>query len=579
MLKLRANHKQIKDYYLALDMYSKHGMTHETAIRNAFQALLIYSCKQMKLDFIEEFPYIRLNKHKARIDGAFIDKFTVPQGYWEAKDSQDDLAKEVVKKFELGYPKDNIIFQSPERAIIYQGATLVFDEDISSPQRLVDALKVLFHYKTDTQHDWEKAVEEFKQRIPEFAEQVIMLIEEERINNAPFNSSLKNFIDLCKTSINPNISNAAIDEMLVQHLLTERIFRKVFENPDFVNRNIIAYEIDKVISALTSRKFNRNEFLRPLDRFYTVLEKRAAAIDDYSVKQTFLNTVYEKFFQGFAVKVADTHGIVYTPQPIVDFMVNSVEEVLKREFNRSLSSQNVHILDPFTGTGNFIVNIMRKINKTDLKHKYLNELHCNEIMLMPYYVASMNIEHQFYELTGEYLPFPGICLVDTFQLAEEIDQPLFSEENTARVEKQKNTPIFVYIGNPPYNAGQANENDNNKNRKYPVIDKRVSDTFVKESKATLNNQLYDPYVKAYLFAMDKMKRLDEGIIAFITNHSFIDGIAFDGMRKHLEESFDKVYIVDLGGNVRKSNNKKISNVFDIMVGVSINILVKKRKNE
>jgi hypothetical protein len=170
MLNLKPNHKQVKDYYNALDIYAKHGIAHETAIKNAFQSLLVYCCKQMQLDFIEEYPYIRLQKHKARIDGAFLDKFTVPQGYWEAKDSQDDLAKEVVKKFELGYPKDNIIFQSPERAIIYQGATLVLDEDITSPQKLVSVLLELFHYKTDTQFDWEKAVEEFKQRIPESAE-------------------------------------------------------------------------------------------------------------------------------------------------------------------------------------------------------------------------------------------------------------------------------------------------------------------------------------------------------------------------------------------------------------------------
>lgn len=579
MLNLKPNHKQVKDYYNALDIYARHGIAHETAIKNAFQSLLVYCCKQMQLDFIEEYPYIRLQKHKARIDGAFLDKFTVPQGYWEAKDSQDDLAKEIVKKFELGYPKDNIIFQSPERAIIYQGATLVLDEDITSPQKLVSVLMELFHYKTDTQFDWEKAVEEFKQRIPESAELIIKLIEEERKSNTAFINSLNSFVDLCKASINPNISLTAIEEMLVQHLLTERIFRKVFENPDFVNRNIIASEIDKVITALTSRKFNRNDFLKPLDRFYNVLEKRAATIEDYSVKQTFLNTVYEKFFQGFAVKVADTHGIVYTPQPIVDFMVNSVEEILKREFNRSLSSPNVHILDPFTGTGNFITNMIRKINKTDLKHKYLNELHCNEIMLMPYYVASMNIEHQFYEITGEYLPFPGICLVDTFQLAEESQPVLFSEENTSRVEKQKNTPIFVYIGNPPYNAGQANENDNNKNRKYPIIDKRVSDTFAKDSKATLLRKLQDPYVKAFRFAIDKVQQTGEGIIAFISNNSFIEDASFDGMRKHLAENFDKIFIYNLKGNVRQ--NPKISgtthNVFGIQVGVSINILVKKGK--
>lgn len=580
MLNIKPTHKPILEYYKALDMFAKHGISHETAIKNAFQSVLTHCCKQMNLDFIEEYPYIRLQRHKARIDGAFLDKFTVPQGYWEAKDSNDDLAKEVVKKFEIGYPRDNIIFQSPERAIIYQGSTFVLDEDITKPERLVSVLKELFHYKTDTQMDWEKAVEEFKQRIPESAELILNLIEEERKANRAFISSFDSFVQICKSSINPNISITSIEEMLVQHLLTERIFRKVFENPDFVNRNIIANEIDKVISALTSRKFNRNDFLRPLDRFYSVLEKRAQTIEDYSVKQTFLNTVYEKVFQGFAVKQADTHGIVYTPQPIVNFMVESVDEILKREFGRSLSAPNIHILDPFTGTGNFIVRIMRQINKTDLKHKYLNELHCNEIMLMPYYVASMNIEHEFYELTGEYIPFPGICLVDTFQIVEGAQMSLFSEENTQRVEQLKQTPIFVYIGNPPYNAGQANENDNNKNRKYPILDKRVSDTFGKDSKATLQRKLQDPYVKAFRMAIDKVIENGEGIVAYVTNNSYLEDTSFDGMRKHLEQTFDRIYVYNLRGNVRQ--NPKIAgtthNVFGIQVGVSIVFLIKGGKD-
>ncbi len=221
--------------------------------------------------------------------------------------------------------------------------------------------------------------------------------------------------------------------MLVQHLLTERIFRKVFHNSDFTDRNIIAHEIERVIHSLTSRKFSKEEFLKPLDRFYVALERRAETLYDYAQQQTFLNTVYEKFFQGFAVKQADTHGIVYTPQPIVDFMVRSVEEILMKEFGKSLSDEGVHIIDPFVGTGNFITRIMREIKKTSLPQKYAHELHCNEVMLLPYYVASMNIEHEYYERTKEYKPFEGICLVDTFELAEDKQLSLmFTEENTER---------------------------------------------------------------------------------------------------------------------------------------------------
>ena len=213
-------------------------------------------------------------------------------------------------------------------------------------------------------------------------------------------AAFRGFHEKCRQSLNPNLSEAAVEEMLIQHLLTERIFRTVFDNPDFTRRNVIASEIENVIDALTSQSFSRDSFLQRLDRFYVAIERNAVTITDFSRKQAFLNTVYEQFFQGFSVKVADTHGIVYTPQPIVDFMVKSVEHILHTEFKRSLSDSGVHIIDPFVGTGNFIVRIMREISGFALADKYRSELHCNEVMLLPYYIASMNIEHQFFEMTG-----------------------------------------------------------------------------------------------------------------------------------------------------------------------------------
>jgi predicted helicase len=221
---------------------------------------------------------------------------------------------------------------------------------------------------------------------------------------------------------------------------------------------------------------------------------------------------------------------------------------------------------------------MQEIRKTALPYKYENELHCNEVMLLPYYIASMNIEHEYLELTGNYKPFEGICLVDTFELAEEQQLSLFTPENTSRVERQRQSPIFVIIGNPPYNAGQVNENDNNKNRKYKIMDQRVSKTYARDSKATNKNALSDPYVKALRWASDSLG--EEGIIALVTNNSFLDQVAFDGVRKHLGEGFDSIYVLDLGGNVRR--NPKISgnthNVFGIQVGVSINLFVRKKRD-
>ena len=239
----------------------------------------------------------------------------------------------------------------------------------------------------------------------------------------------------------------------------------------------------------------------------------------------------------------------------------------------------MNIIDPFVGTGNFIVRVMQALDPISLERKYTAnppELQCNEVMLLPYYIASLNIEQQFYTATNRYAPYEGICLVDTFEMAEERQIQMFTPANTARVEKQKQTPMFVVVGNPPYNAGQVNENDNNKNRPYETMDKLIKDTYAKDSKATLRNKLYDPYVKAIRWALDRIG--EEGVVAFVTNNSFLDGVAFDGMRKHLAADCDAIYILDLGGNARKGLKVADANVFGIRVGVSINLFVKNREN-
>ena len=468
------------------------------------------------------------------------------------------------------------------RALLYQNGHLRLDVDLTDPKNLIDLLNTFFTYREENIVDWYAAVDEFKEKVPVLGRGVASLIQSEMQDNARFRAAFERFHAQCKDSIDPNLAEAQVEEMLIQHLLTERIFATIFENRDFTRRNIIASEIENVIDVLTERTLNRSEFLRPLNPFYIAIEKTAATITDFSQKQSFLNTVYEQFFQGFSVKVADTHGIVYTPQPIVDFMVKSVEHVLKTEFGRSLSDMGVHIIDPFVGTGNFIVRLMQEIQGRRLPQKYREELHCNEVMLLPYYIASLNIEHAYFERTGSYEPFPHICFVDTFDTVDLMDAPyqtgqfsFFTPENTVRVEEQRETPMFVVIGNPPYNASQDNENDNNKNRRHIAVDTRVRNTFAADSNAQLKNKLYDPYLKAFRWAMDKLA--DEGIVAFVTNNSFIDAQMFDSMRKHLSEEFDMLYILDLGGNVRKGQPGD-SNVFGIQVGVSINILVKSKHN-
>ena len=577
-LNLKPAHKAVRAYFEELNAVAHLDFYDEGAVSPAFAELLRHCGRQTRLTLVEQFPLAKGGRN-LRVDGALVDTFKIPHGYWEAKDTKDDLEKEIQKKFEAGYPRDNILFQAPHRAIIYQAGREIFHEDISRPEQLVAALKTFFDYQPPHFEEWQTAVNEFKDKLPEHADALLGLIRREYRTNPRFIQAFDDFAALCRQALNPNLADAAVEEMIIQHILTERIFRKIFDNPDFVRRNIIAHEIDKVIQALTSKSFSSEEFLKKLDRFYHAIETTAAGIDDYSQKQSFLNTVYERFFQGFSVKVADTHGIVYTPQPIVDFMVRSVDHLLRAEFGRSLGDAGVHILDPFVGTGNFIMRLMREIPKTRLAPKYANELHCNEVMLLPYYIASMNIEHAYFEATGTYKPFEGICLVDTFELAEAKQPSLFAQANLERVERQRQTPIFVIIGNPPYNAKQLNENDNNKNRKYPVIDARVSETYAKDSKATNRIALSDMYVKAIRWASDRIIKNQEGIVAFVSNNSFVDQIAFDGMRKNLAQDFDEIFVLNLGGNVRK--NPKLSgsthNVFGIQVGVSISFFVRKKE--
>jgi predicted helicase len=590
-LPLKANHKRVAAYRTSLKEFDQLGVTHETAVRAAFQALLedctslVNKDRADKWKLVPEFSLRTKGGAKITPDGALLDSFRLIHGLWEAKDGSDDLDKEIRAKFKLGYPRDNILFQSPHRAVLVQDGERALDLDISKPENLVSVLKGFFEYRAPAFDEWETAVGEFKNRLPEIGRTLRDIIQRELKTNKVFTEAFENFVALCRQALNPNLAVAAVEEMLIQHILTERIFRKIFDVGEFMQRNNIAVEIEKVVAVLTSRSFSRDKFLKELDRFYIAIEDAADTIPDFSEKQKFLNTVYEQFFQGFAVKRADTLGIVYTPREIVDFMLASVEEILKTEFGRALGDSGVHVIDPFVGTGNFMVNLIRRLPKTRLEYKYRHELHCNEVMLLPYYVAAMNIEHTFYEQIGRYEAFPGICLVDTFETAEKAQTEFgfFNPENTERVKRQKTAPIFVVLGNPPYNSKQINENDNNKNRKYEVVDKRVKETYAKDTTASSAFKLGDPYIKAFRWASDRIA--DEGIVAYVSNNSFVDEGSFDGMRLHLERDFNRIYVVDLKGNVRKDSMRlgrpigEQNTVFGLgaMVGVSVCFLVKNPK--
>jgi predicted helicase len=577
MTAIKATHKAIQAYYQALQAYREHDVGHETALRSAFQNLLAETAKTHHLLLVPE-QSTKSGGKRVVPDGTLCDDFNLHRGYWEAKDTDDKLDAEIAKKIKKGYPLSNIIFEDTRQAVLFQGKREVLRIDLTDPQNIADLLNQFYAYTEPEHEDFAKAVEEFQDRVPDLARGLADKITTAHRDNAKFQTAFASFFALCQTALNPNIRREAVDEMLVQHLLTERLFRKIFDNPEFLHRNVIAAEVETVIDALVSKSFNRDDFQKSLDRFYVAIENAAHTMPEFADKQHFLNTVYERFFQGYSVKVADTHGIVYTPQAIVDFMCASVAEVLQTEFGKSLGDAGVHILDPCTGTGNFIVNLLRRIPKRDLPRVYREQLFANEVMLLPYYIAALNIEHAYYEQTGDYEPFEGLCFVDTLELAEEKGTFSFmTEANTARVERQKKTPITVIIGNPPYNADQESENDNNRNRPYAEIDKRVRQSYAALSTATNKNKLSDPYVRFVRWASDRLGDRD-GVIAYITNNNFVESKQFDGMRRSLHKDFEYIYHIDLHGNVRA--NPKLSgtthNVFGIQTGVGITVFVRKR---
>lgn len=582
-LAITASSKPVRAYYASLRAFSRQGVKQEQAVRSAFQQLLADFAKPLKWTAIPEHGK-KVRGKRIYPDGTLKDQYRLTRGYWEAKDTADDLDAEIAAKRRKGYPLNNTIFWTPSRAVLFQDGRQVhdlhIDEADGNPGHLCDILTAFFAHTTRVVVDFDEAVDTFKERVPEVGGKLAEIIAEAHKSLRPFQQAFAKFFDLCRTTLNPHISREAVDEMLVQHLLTARLFKSVFDNPEFLRMNVIAVEVEKVIDALASRSFNRDDFLASLDHFYVAIENAAAKVHDWSGKQDFLNTIYERFFQGYCVKTADTHGIVYTPQEIVDFMCASVEWVLDTEFGKKLGDDGVNILDPCTGTGNFVVNLIRRAadhSTKRLQRLYREQVFANEIMLMPYYIAALNIEHEFFEHTGGYEPFEGLCFVDTLELAEPKHSGLFTEDNLRRVERQKNAPIEVVIGNPPYNVGQMVHNERNQNRPYPVVDAWVKHSYAKDSKATSVSKLNDPYVKFFRWATKRLEDRD-GVVCFVSNNAFLENIAYDGMRKHLARDFQTIYHLDLEGNVRQ--NPTLSgtqyNVFGIQVGVGVTVCVKRR---
>ena len=496
------------------------------------------------------------------------ERFKVVWTVLNALRAHDDRFNATVNKIDLNKRKpDNILVGRPEQLFDDDG-NMVRESvgkygDLSKQlslhfEELQSAVYARLVKKVGDRQYWEQ----WAQSVGEIAERqtkrIASLVEKDASHSRAFDS----FMTGLHKNINPSISKEEAIEMLSQHIITRPVFDALFEGYSFVENNPVSVAMQDMLDKLEEQAFDKDA--ESLTRFYDSVRKRAAGIDNAEGKQRIIIELYDKFFKTAFPKLVEKLGIVYTPVEVVDYIVHSVDDLLKQEFGKSLSSEGVHVLDPFTGTGTFITRILQSglIKPEDLKRKYTQELHANEIVLLAYYIAAINAENAYHDLLVEgeaYVPFDGICLTDTFQLGEaDGTGTLYSDmfpKNSSRVEAQKKSKIQVIVGNPPYSVGQGSANDNAQNQDYPILDSKVEHSYAERSVATNKNSLYDSYIKAFKWSSERLDPEQGGIIGFVTNGSWIDGNAQDGMRKCLAEEFTSIYVFNLRGNQRTSGER------------------------
>ncbi len=494
--------------------------------------------------------------------------FDVVWAILNALRSHDDRFNAMVNKIALNKQKPNKQSYTPSVTIGRPG--LGFQEGSEEARQMENAeiarqLELRFGELQDGMYAklvekcgdrlyWENWAKEIGLIAHKFIERISKLIQS-GVHKKAFNEYLKGL----QRDLNPSVDMAQAIEMLAQHIITRPVFDSLFADYQFVNNNAVSRSMQRMIDLLQEQAFEKDTEV--LDKFYQSVRTNVGGIDNLEGKQTIIKNLYEKFFKGAFPLTVEKLGIVYTPVECVDFIIHSVNDILKAEFNTSLTGQNVHILDPFTGTGTFITRLLQSglIHPEDMERKYLNEIHCNEIVLLAYYIADVNIESVFHDITRRktYLPYSGICLTDTFQLAEKKHNELFTEffqDNSKRVKKQMATHVRVIVGNPPYSVGQKSANDNAQNLSYPNLEKRIASTYIQRitDRNSTVQALYDSYVKAFRWASDRIPQNEGGIVAFISNGAWLDGNAQNGMRRCFEEEYTSIYVLNLRGNQRTS---------------------------
>ncbi|MDR0568083.1 MAG: DEAD/DEAH box helicase family protein [Spirochaetaceae bacterium] len=547
------------------------------------------------------------------------DRFKVVWQVLNALRAHDDRFNAVINKIDLNHKKPDQIWVCDIN--IGVGAVGGDGESYAIKTELQKQLELEFRkfqsivyakmvQKCGTRLYWEQWASDVAKIAARHIESITEMVKNERLAKEEFERYLAGL----RKNINPSVTGQDAIEMLAQHIITQPVFEALFEDYSFVKNNTVSTSLQGIIDVLNEK--TQKEDADKLDRFYASVQQRAKDIDNAEAKQKIIVELYDKFFRTAFPKVTEKLGIVYTPVEVVDFIIHSVEDILRKEFGRSMTDENVHILDPFTGTGTFITRLLQSgiIKQEDLERKYTKELHANEIVLLAYYIASINIENVYHDIMrgkpsapradfplppsagflenhatplGSYRAFSGICLTDTFQLGETTEgENLFSEifpQNSERVLEQKKTPLRVIMGNPPYSVGQKSANDNAQNQSYPKLEARIAETYVAASSANLNKAAYDSYIKAFRWASDRLDPENGGIIGFVSNGSWLDSNGLDGFRKCLEDEFSSVYVYNLRGNCRTSGElrqKEAGNVFGLgsRTPVAVTILVKRGKS-
>lgn len=572
----------IEKYYNEIKEAELNGMNNEQNIREYFYELLknYTNSQNLKIEReTKEFVFENGQKKNIFLDGR-IKKENMVIGWIENKDAKDDLNKEIKNKKEKQYPLLNTIFENSKELVLFQDGKEVIRVNMSKSEELDKVLIKFVSFRPEEYKKFQDAFNNLKRILPDLAKDLRKFFKEEKKINKKFKENLEEFTKMCEKSINDNITEELAIEMIIQHMLTRDIFVIFFQNANFHMNNIISKSISNILTHINQKSFEITEKIKSYTDCLSSYTKTITKDD----KQDILKTFYSDFYKALNSKKADVQGIEYTPIQIVKFMVDASEQLLYKHFNKKLSSRDVNILDPCSGTGIFMAEIINRINSKDLEYKYKNELFSNEIDIMPYYISNLNIENAYFERTNSYEIFENICFLDTLEFQTKLGNNAlfgmeeFSEGNVKRAVRQYEKKINLIIGNPPYNANQKSENDNNKNKVYIDLDKRIKDTYVNLSSAQKTKQ-YDMYKRFIRWASDRIKSEDDGIIAFITNNAYLDSRQDDGFRKSVQKEFDYIYIIDLKGNARKRNKSEGGNVFNIQTGVAIMFLIKKGVSE